>query len=136
MSVEELIRGDPAKLVWNCTDQRHWFHYTTPHAAEVIFQRGLYAANRPGLYVTDAMPGSIPQEKMLNKLFDGMRDLERVKAAVVLLRDDQNLKFTRVSDLGWWHDTAEEVIDLRLYRIGWCAMVEQEWAYHPDLYIT
>ena len=54
-----------------------------PDAALAIFSAGIYEVGdrhpkTPGLYVTTAQPGALGPEELLNALFDGTRDIERV----------------------------------------------------------
>lgn len=136
--MDDLIRTEPARLVWNSTESDYWFHYTSPTAAEKIYETGAYvigSRSKAGLYVTNAQPGFLSEEQLLNNLFDGTRDMERTKGTLVLLRDDSQLRFERVSKLGWWKAASPgDVIDLRPHVVGWCAIVGGEWAYHRGLY--
>jgi hypothetical protein len=139
VSVDDLIRAEPARLVWNPTEHSYWFHYTTPTVAEKVYETGVYIVgqrSRPGLYVTTAQPGSLSEQQLLNRLFDGTRDVERTKGALVLLRDDSGFPLKRDSEYGWMRPaTPGDEIDLRPHAVGWCAVVDGEWAFHRGLYV-
>ncbi len=135
----ELVALDPADLAWNRSDARFWFHYTDPDAALAIFSAGIYEIGdrhpkTPGLYVTTAQPGALRPEELLNALFDGTRDIERVQAAVVFV--DGPLTFERVSEHAWRYSAPVNTeLNVRRQVIGWAALEQERWMYSPGVYL-
>lgn len=93
----ELIQRQPTELAWNQLPGPYFFHYTDRAAARAIMADKVYDVGErhpksPGLYVTQSQPGELTDEALLNAIFDGMRDIERTQAVVVLT--DAPLQFT------------------------------------------
>jgi hypothetical protein len=87
----------------------------------------------PGLYVTALQPGALGPEELLNALFDGTREIERVQAAVVFA--DGTLTFERVSEHAWRYSAPVNTkLNVRRQIVGWAALEQETWMYSPGVY--
>jgi hypothetical protein len=135
------VRHDPdvplRNLAWNRLPGPYWFHYTTRYAAEQIVLTAAYIVGErasPGLYVTDLMPGRLDDEQLLNALLDGMRQIERVQAAVVL-HDDPALSLVPDGQNAWVHAAAANAeIDLTDVVVGFAYKAQGLWHYERSLW--
>ena len=132
--------GTPlAKLAWNRSGTGpYWFHYTTPAAARQIADEQIYrvlgARKPPGLYLTSVQPGQLDDEALLNKIFDGTRDIERVQGAIVL-HDDAALPLDRVAEAAWIHEAARGTdIPLDGIVVGHAFKQNGRWHYDRSLW--
>ncbi len=124
-----------AKLAWNRPDMGpYWFHYTTRPAAARIVQEQVYrvlgARTPAGLYVTSIHPGQLDDEELLNRIFDGTREIERVQAAVVL-HDDPALPLNRIGGSAWVYQ-APQGTDIPLDGIVVGGAFKQGGLWHYD----
>ena len=84
---------------WERSGVHVWFHYTQADLADQIFEEQLFLVpKRPGsagcgLYVTNIVPGSRPDEFILKQLFALGRDALAIEGVVVLARE--SLSFRR-----------------------------------------
>ena len=135
----ELVALDPADLAWNRSDDQFWFHYTDRAAARAIATSGTYKVGErhpktPGLYVTALQPGALGSEELLNALFDGTRDIERTRAAVVFV--EGALAFERVSEHAWRYGAPVNTeLNVRRQIVGWAAFEQDTWTYSPGVYL-
>jgi hypothetical protein len=136
----ELIQRPSTGLAWNQLSGPYFFHYTDRAAARAIMADKVYDVGErhpksPGLYVTQSQPGELSDEALLNAIFDGMRDIERTQAAVVLT--DAPLQFTRVGEKEWCHSApAGARLLLTSQIVGWAAIEGGLWRYSPSLYAS
>jgi len=84
-----------------------WFHYTQADLADRIFEEQLFLVpKRPGsegcgLYVTNIVPGSRPDDFILKQLFALGRDALAIEGVVVLAREP--LSFRRFAPHSFFH---------------------------------
>lgn len=136
----ELIRLAPSGLAWNQLPGPFYFHYTERTAARAIAATRAYDVGdrhlkTPGLYVASCHPGALGAEELLNAIFDGTREIERTRAAVVLAEGP--LAFVRVAAWAWYHAAATGTrLDLTEQLVGWAAIEGDQWFYSPSLYIS
>jgi hypothetical protein len=136
----ELVRLAAGELAWNRLPGPFFFHYTDRTAARAIvatraYDIGSRHPKTPGLYVTSYQPGQLTCEELLNAIFDGTRDIERTRAAVVMAADP--LPFKRVTPSAWRHAAPVGTrLDLTEQLFGWAAIEEEEWCYSPSLYVS
>jgi hypothetical protein len=136
----EPVLGEPAKLAWNQLPGPFFFHYTDRAAARAIVADRIYDVGArhpkaPGFYVTQSQPGELTGVQLLNAIFDGMRDIERTQAVVVLA--DGPLRFTRVGARAWRHSApAGTRLVLTSQIVGWAAIERGVWRYSPSLHVS
>lgn len=136
----ELIQRQPTELAWNQLPGPFFFHYTDRAAARAIVADKSYDVSgrhpkSPGLYVTQCQPGELSGETLLNAIFDGMRDIERTQAVVVLT--SAPLRFARIGERAWCHSAPVGArLTLTSQIVGWAAIEGGLWWYSPSLYVS